>query len=146
MTSILSIGILCDDQDKINEAILYFKYGVGNGSIDNAVPFLHQDPDGHGVLGQGQESGRDQGHATLCIALMGAFCQMAYNIGEDLLLIRIIKYLLWQNTRLSIIYGKTLMIGLLLPMRNLCIAKRDSLIVFTRTVVGNVLRFLPKKK
>ena len=63
---------------------MYFKYGVGNGSIDNAVPFLHQDPDGHGVLGQGQESGRDQGHATLCIALMGAFCQMAYNIGEDL--------------------------------------------------------------
>ena len=84
MTSILSIGILCDDQENINEAILYFKYGVGNGSIDNAVPFLHQDPDGHGVLGQGQESGRDQGHATLCIALMGAFCQMAYNIGEDL--------------------------------------------------------------
>ncbi len=40
MTSILSIGILCDDQDKINEAILYFKYGVGNGSIDNAVPFF----------------------------------------------------------------------------------------------------------
>lgn len=84
MTSILSIGILCDDQDKINEAILYFKYGVGNGTIDNAVPFLHPDPDGHGMLGQGQESGRDQGHATLCIALMGAFCQMAYNIGEDL--------------------------------------------------------------
>lgn len=84
MTSILSIGILCDDQDKINEAILYFKYGVGNGGIDNAVPFLHQDPDGHGVLGQCQETGRDQGHATLCVALMGAFCQMAYNIGEDL--------------------------------------------------------------
>ena len=84
MTSILSIGILCDDQDMINEAILYFKYGVGNGCIDNAVPFLHQDPDGHGMLGQGQESGRDQGHATLCVSLMGAFCQMAYNIGEDL--------------------------------------------------------------
>jgi len=83
MTSILSIGILCDDQDMINEAILYFKYGVGNGCIDNAVPFLHQDPDGHGMLGQGQESGRDQGHATL-VSLMGAFCQMAYNIGEDL--------------------------------------------------------------
>lgn len=52
MTSILSIGILCDDQDMINEAILYFKYGVGNGCIDNAVPFLHQDPDGHGMLGK----------------------------------------------------------------------------------------------
>ena len=84
MTSILSIGILCDDQDKINEAILYFKYGVGNGGIENAVPFLHKDPDSNEILGQGQESGRDQGHATLCISLMGAFCQMAYNIGEDL--------------------------------------------------------------
>ena len=103
MTSILSIGILCDDQDMINEAILYFKYGVGNGCIDNAVPFLHQDPDGHGMLGQGQESGRDQGHATLCVSLMGAFCQMAYNIGEDLFaydgnkVLAMAEYNLWKD-------------------------------------------------
>ena len=84
MNSILSIGILCDDSDKINEAILYFKNGIGNGQIDNAVPFLHKDPDSNETLGQCQESGRDQGHATLCVSLMGIFCQMAYNIGEDL--------------------------------------------------------------
>ena len=84
MNSILSIGILCDDNDKINEALLYFKNGLGNGQIDNAVPFLHKDPDSNEILGQCQESGRDQGHATLCVALMGEFCQMAYNIGEDL--------------------------------------------------------------
>lgn len=84
MTAILSIGILTDDQDKVNEAILYFKNGVGTGSIANAVPFLHKDKDSNEMLGQGQESGRDQGHATLCISLMGTFCQMAYNIGEDL--------------------------------------------------------------
>ena len=36
------------------------------------------------MLGQCQESGRDQGHATLCVSLLGAFCQMAKNVGEDL--------------------------------------------------------------
>ena len=30
------------------------------------------------ILGQCEESGRDQGHATLCVSLMGTFCQMAY--------------------------------------------------------------------
>ena len=45
---------------------------------------MHQDPDSDEILGQCEESGRDQGHATLCVSLMGAFCQMAYSIGEDL--------------------------------------------------------------
>lgn len=85
MTAILSIGILADNQEKINQAILYFKNGIGAGNIQKAVVALHDDPDGSGEkLGQCQESGRDQGHAMLCCALMGYFCQMAYNIGEDL--------------------------------------------------------------
>jgi hypothetical protein len=85
MTAVLSIGILTDDNFKINEAIQYFKYGVGSGNITNAVPFTYQDPNSSEIIGQCQESGRDQGHATLCVALMGAFCQMAKNIGEDVL-------------------------------------------------------------
>lgn len=84
MTAILSIGILNDDNFLINEAIQYFKYGIGSGNIVNGVPFVHQDPDSEELLGQCQESGRDQGHATLCVSLMGVFCQMAKNIGEDL--------------------------------------------------------------
>lgn len=84
MTAILSIGILNDDNFLINEAIQYFKYGIGSGNIVNGVPFVHQDPDSEELLGQCQESGRDQGHATLCVSLMGVFCQMARNIGEDL--------------------------------------------------------------
>jgi hypothetical protein len=84
MTAILSIGILTEDNYKINEAIKYFYKGLGTGNISNAVPFVHQDPDGNELLGQSNESGRDQGHATLCISLMGAFCQMAKNVGEDL--------------------------------------------------------------
>lgn len=79
MSSILAIGILCDDSTKFNEAITYFKTGAGNGSIDHAVPFIYA-----GNLGQGQESGRDQGHQCLDISLLGAFCQMAYSQGQDL--------------------------------------------------------------
>lgn len=88
MTAVLSIGILCDDNFAINFAINYYKNEQGmfseNGNVLNAIPYLHKDPDSNEILGQCQESGRDQGHATLCTALLGAFCQMAYNVGEDL--------------------------------------------------------------
>jgi len=82
MASGLAIGILCDDNEMINYSLNYFKRGAGNGSINNAVTALHT-YEGQ-IIGQGQESGRDQGHATLVISLYGAFCQMAYNIGIDL--------------------------------------------------------------
>jgi len=78
MTSVLSVGIVCDDTAMQAEAIDYFKHGDGVGCIENAVPYLHTDPSGTGeTLGQCNESGRDQGHATLCAALLGTFCQMA---------------------------------------------------------------------
>jgi len=80
MASILAIGILCDDQAKFDEAITYFKSGAGNGSVDHYVPFLYN----NGALGQGQEEGRDQGHSGLDVSLIGAFCQMAYNQGQDM--------------------------------------------------------------
>ncbi|HUR09102.1 MAG TPA: AbfB domain-containing protein [Nonomuraea sp.] len=79
MASILAIGVLCDDQAKVEQAVDYFKHGKGNGAIMNAVPFLHP-----GGLGQWQESGRDQGHASLGIGLMGVLCEMAWNQGIDL--------------------------------------------------------------
>ena len=88
MTTVLSVGILNDDNLMINWAISYFKNEdelfAEVGNIKNAVPFIHQDPDSSEELGQCEESGRDQGHATLCASLMGAFCQMALNVGEDL--------------------------------------------------------------
>lgn len=94
MTAVLSVGILCDDQTLIDQAINYYKgtqvttalhtSAEETGYIRNAVPYLHNDPDSGEELGQCEESGRDQGHATLCVALLGAFCQMALNVGEDL--------------------------------------------------------------
>ncbi len=79
MTGILGIGVLCDDRAKFDEAVEYFKHGAGNGSIKNAVPFVY--PNG---LGQWQEAGRDQEHAQLGVGMMGAFCQIAWNQGDDL--------------------------------------------------------------
>jgi Alginate lyase len=40
MASILAIGILCDEHDKVNRAIHYFKHGAGNGSIMHEIPHL----------------------------------------------------------------------------------------------------------
>lgn len=79
MMSILAIGVLCDNREYYNEAVNYFKHGAGNGAIGNAVYYIHENG-----LGQWQESGRDQGHASLGIALMGTFCEMAWNQGDDL--------------------------------------------------------------
>lgn len=79
MVSALAIGVLCDDRTKVNRAVEYFKHGSGNGSIGNATSVEHP-----GGLVQWQEVGRDQGHATLGIALLGSFCEMAWNQGVDL--------------------------------------------------------------
>lgn len=86
LTAVLSVGILCDDHDLTDYAIRYFKDMDSKevGGVRNAIPFLHVDGESGEILGQCQESGRDQGHATLCVALLGTFCQMAENIGEDL--------------------------------------------------------------
>lgn len=79
LSSMTAIGVLCDRRDIYDEAVEYFKHGAGNGSIRNLVWKLHD-----GGLGQIQESGRDQGHSTMCIGLAGAICQMAWNQGDDL--------------------------------------------------------------
>ncbi|VVN49854.1 hypothetical protein PS687_00091 [Pseudomonas fluorescens] len=79
MNSILAIGVLTDRRDIYDEAVNYFKHGAGNGAIEHAVWKLY----GNG-LGQVQESGRDQAHTMLDIALLGSFCQMAWSQGDDL--------------------------------------------------------------
>ena len=79
MASMLAIGVLCDRPDIYDEAISYYKTGQGNGAGLQAVYYVHP-----GYLGQWQESGRDQGHCTLGIGLAGAFCEMAWNQGDDI--------------------------------------------------------------
>jgi hypothetical protein len=81
MTTILAIGVLTDDRAKFDEAVEYFKHGSGTGQIDRLVNHVYP---GDPALGQGQESGRDQGHMTLVVSLIGAFAKIALDQGEDL--------------------------------------------------------------
>jgi autotransporter-associated beta strand protein len=79
MNSMMAIGILCDDTNIYNEALTYFKNGLGAGNIEQTVYYMFP-----GYLGQGQEEGRDQGHSGMDVAMLGVFCTMAYNHGDDL--------------------------------------------------------------
>jgi hypothetical protein len=71
MASILAIGVLTDYRALFDEAITFFKTGLGNGGIAQAIYYIHP-----GYLGQTQESGRDQGHNTLSLALTGTSAQL----------------------------------------------------------------------
>ena len=84
--SIMAIGILTDDQEKINYAYEQFRNGQGSCAINNMIPYDPvPDPSNKstGMLAQNMESGRDQGHATLVISLAAELAQMAYNVGLD---------------------------------------------------------------
>ena len=99
--AVMSFGILCDDVHMYNQGLSYYKYDqVGNwveatgGQVNNIglteylgnlVPALGNDNRGpYGKLGQMQESGRDQGHATMALGLAVDICQVAWNQGDDL--------------------------------------------------------------
>lgn len=78
--ALIPMGVLCDNTNIYNQGVNYFESGAGMGNISNAVLYLY---DG-GVLGQWQESGRDQEHAQLGVGELGAACQTAWNQGLDL--------------------------------------------------------------
>jgi hypothetical protein len=79
MAAALSIAVLCDDRLMFDLVLDYFKHGLGNGALAQAVYYVHP-----GFLGQTQESGRDQGHNTLSISLLTSLAEMAWNQGVDL--------------------------------------------------------------
>lgn len=68
----------------VNESITYFKTGSGMGALANAIWYMWSEEGSGKSLGQGQEAGRDQGHATLDFALLGVLAQQSYNQGTDL--------------------------------------------------------------
>ena len=86
LNALVSIGVLTDDKALVDFALNYVENGKGTGNKENAVAATHSDPDSEETLAQCQESGRDQGHSTLDITLLGVLCQTAQNanIGADL--------------------------------------------------------------
>lgn len=86
MCGAMAIGVFCDRPDLYRLAVDYFAANnrgqlkrFGNGSIVHGVYYMHP-----GHFGQWQESGRDQGHSTLCMSLGGDVLEMAWNQGDDL--------------------------------------------------------------
>ncbi|KAB8294911.1 hypothetical protein EYC80_006869 [Monilinia laxa] len=84
MASVMAFGVLTDNSTLFDFAVDYFKTGSGNGGINNCISNLVKEPGTGNLLGQPQESGRDQGHTGLDFQMLGVIAQQAWNQGEDL--------------------------------------------------------------
>jgi len=83
LCSYFAIGVLTEDNDMINYVVNYFHNGGGNGSLKNLIQATFDDPLGTGEkISQDQESGRDQGHAMMSVAVTANLCQMAYTLYQ----------------------------------------------------------------
>ncbi|THY13741.1 chondroitin AC/alginate lyase [Aureobasidium pullulans] len=84
IANLMAVGIFTDNQTMYDYATEYFLTGAGNGALPNfAVANFTEEGTGK-TLTQGQEAGRDQGHATLDFALLGVIAQQGFNQGNDL--------------------------------------------------------------
>ena len=83
LNALVSVGVLTNDKALVDYALNYVDNGTGTGNRNNAIVAVHQDADSDEALAQCQESGRDQGHSTLDVTLMGALCQMTQNSGAN---------------------------------------------------------------
>ncbi|KAJ5980411.1 hypothetical protein N7481_007709 [Penicillium waksmanii] len=86
LASLLAISIFTDNQTMYDYALDYFRSGPSNGALPvfAIANYTVTESGSDKILTQGQEAGRDQGHATLDMALLGIIAQQAYNQGDDL--------------------------------------------------------------
>jgi hypothetical protein len=82
MASTMAIGILADQRSIYNYVIRYYQKGSGNGNNFSTIFYVF--PGADSTMAEMQESGRDQGHCTLSLALLTTICQLAWNQGDDL--------------------------------------------------------------
>ncbi|KAJ8121982.1 hypothetical protein ONZ43_g1703 [Nemania bipapillata] len=81
--SMMAIAVYSDNQTMYDEAKNWFLNGPGRGSIIGLI-YKNYTEEGSGKqISQGQEAGRDQGHATLDFTLLGVNMQQGYNQGDD---------------------------------------------------------------
>lgn len=84
MASAMAIAVLTENTTTWDFVIDYFKSGTGNGCINLAVSNLVEEPGTGTMMGQGQESGRDQGHSALDQQMLGVVGYQAWSQGVDL--------------------------------------------------------------
>jgi hypothetical protein len=91
IASLMAIGIFTDNSTMYNWAVETFLNGLPDSSIviNGALPYFsianYTEEGGGKTLMQSQEAGRDQGHVTLCFALLDVIGQQGHNQGVDLL-------------------------------------------------------------
>lgn len=73
--TMMAIGVFCNDRDIFERALLYYEDGWGNGSLTHYI--INEE-------GQIQESGRDQAHTQLGIAMLAECSEIAWHQGLDL--------------------------------------------------------------
>jgi hypothetical protein len=86
LCSYLQIGILTENDDIVKYVTNYFtKTGDGLGALPNIVQYTYDftTPEGVEKIAQAQESGRDQGHATMAIVVAANLAQSAWALYED---------------------------------------------------------------
>jgi hypothetical protein len=72
--TMMCIGIFCDRRDIFEQAYNHALKGASLGSINN---YFNE-------WGQGEESGRDQGHAQMGLGFFSQLCEIAWKQGYDL--------------------------------------------------------------
>ncbi|MFJ6739765.1 alginate lyase family protein [Streptomyces sp. NPDC091279] len=75
LQTILALGVFCENRTLFENALRYAAAGAGDGSVPHRIVT---------GAGQGQESGRDQGHEQLAVGLLTDAAQVAWNQGVDL--------------------------------------------------------------
>lgn len=86
LCSYLQIGILTENDEIVKFVTNYFtKTGDGLGAIPNLLQATYDftTPEGVEKIAQAQESGRDQGHATMAIVVAANLAQAAWALYED---------------------------------------------------------------
>ncbi len=73
--TVMAIGVFCDDRAVFERALRYYVNGAGNGRLTNYI--INES-------GQCQESGRDQQHTQLGLAILSTCCEIAWQQGLDL--------------------------------------------------------------
>ena len=73
--TMMAIGVFCNDRDIFERALHYYENGWGNGSLTHYI--INKE-------GQIQESGRDQAHTQLGIAMLAECSEIAWHQGLNL--------------------------------------------------------------
>lgn len=80
----MAIGVFNDNQTLYDYALNYALTGPSTGALPHFDIANFTESGTNKRLVEGQESGRDQGHATLDFTLYGVLAQQAYNQGDNI--------------------------------------------------------------